>query len=76
MYAAYLPTEDERILEHVAAALDSFDQVGDEALLAATFADSAGLWGRADEDWIMRNLAHVMTQPRVVSTVTATDGRR
>ncbi|MFO7573495.1 MAG: adenylate/guanylate cyclase domain-containing protein [Gaiellaceae bacterium] len=56
IYAAYLPAEDERILEHVETALEGFERVGDEALLAATLGDSAGLWGRVDEEWIMGNL--------------------
>jgi hypothetical protein len=29
IYAAYLPAEDERILEHIEAALESFDRAGD-----------------------------------------------
>ncbi len=56
VYAAYFPAEDERILEHVEAAIESFDRVGDQALLAATLGDSAGLWGQADEEWLMSNL--------------------
>jgi hypothetical protein len=31
LYAAYLPAEDERVVEHTRAALKSFEQVGDEA---------------------------------------------
>jgi predicted ATPase/class 3 adenylate cyclase len=56
VYAAYFPAEDERILEHVEAALESFERTGDQALLAATLGDSAGLWGQVDERWIMGNL--------------------
>jgi len=54
--AAYLPNDDERIQEHVKVALDGFEAVGDQALLAATLGDSAGLLGIADEDWVMANL--------------------
>jgi predicted ATPase/class 3 adenylate cyclase len=56
VYAAYFPAEDERILGHIEAALESFERVGDQALLAATLGDSIGLWGRADEEWLMGNL--------------------
>ncbi len=56
VYAAYFPAEDERILEHVEVALEIFERTGDQALLAATLGDSAGLWGQVDEEWIMGNL--------------------
>jgi predicted ATPase/class 3 adenylate cyclase len=54
--AAYLPPEDERLQEHVDAALAAFEAVGDQALLAATLADSAGLSGQADDAWVMANV--------------------
>lgn len=54
--AAYLPPDDARILEHVTTAIDLFESTGDDALLAATLADSLGLWGRADEEWLVGNL--------------------
>ena len=60
IYAAYLPAEDERMLEHVQAALDGFEEAGDQALLAATLGDSAGLWGQVDEAWILGNLARAV----------------
>ncbi len=56
IFAAYLPEDDERVLEHVRVALASFEACGDQALLAATLGDSVALWGRADEDWLMGNL--------------------
>ncbi len=56
VFAAYLPSSDERMLEHVQVALEGFERVGDQALLAATLGDSAGLWGQAEDDWIMANL--------------------
>jgi predicted ATPase/class 3 adenylate cyclase/tetratricopeptide (TPR) repeat protein len=56
VYAAYFPPEDERMLEHVEAAIESFERAGDQALLAATLGDSIGLWGRADEQWLMGNV--------------------
>ena len=54
--AAYLPPEDERLREHVEAALAAFDAVGDQALLAATLSDSASLLGQADDAWVMANV--------------------
>jgi len=56
IFAAYLPQEDERKREHVDSALELFEAAGDRALLAATLSDSAGLWGQADESWIMGNM--------------------
>jgi len=56
IYAAYLPSSDERMLEHVQIALEGFEKAGDQALLAATLGDSAGLWGQVEDDWIMANL--------------------
>lgn len=42
LLSAYLPREDERIGEHVQAALDVFEAAGDSALLGATLNDAAG----------------------------------
>ncbi len=53
IYAAYMPNEDERIPEHVEVALESFDRAGDQALLAGTLGDSAGLWVMVDDAWIL-----------------------
>jgi hypothetical protein len=44
------------MLEHVQTALEGFEKAGDQALLAATLGDSAGLWGQVEDDWIMANL--------------------
>jgi predicted ATPase/class 3 adenylate cyclase len=44
LLSAYLPMEDERVGEHIQAALDVFEQVGDLALLGATLNDSAGYY--------------------------------
>lgn len=56
IFGAYFPTEDTRKKDHIATALALFEEVGDQALLAATLSDSAGLWGQADEDWIIGNM--------------------
>jgi predicted ATPase/class 3 adenylate cyclase len=56
IFAAYFPAEDPRLREHVDTALELFEQVGDRALLAAALGDSGGLWGRADEAWLMGNM--------------------
>jgi predicted ATPase/class 3 adenylate cyclase len=56
IFAAYFPTEDPRKRHHVDTALRLFEEVGDRALLAATLGDSGGLWGQADEAWLMGNM--------------------
>ena len=56
VFAAYFPAEDPRIREHIDTALELFEAVGDRALLAATLGDSGGLWGQADEAWLLGNL--------------------
>ena len=59
LLAAYLPAEDDRLREHFRTALEVFDEYGDQALLAATLADSAGLYGEGDreeDEWALANV--------------------
>ncbi|MDH5294860.1 MAG: hypothetical protein OEW91_14365, partial [Acidimicrobiia bacterium] len=55
VYAAYLPREDERLSEHIDAALRGFEEAGDEALYAATLSDSAAVYGQGRDDWVIAN---------------------
>ena len=60
LLAAYLPTTDARVREHLNTALDLFEQTGDRLLLAATLADSSGLYFGGDPDdaqWALANVA-------------------
>jgi predicted ATPase len=59
LMAAYLPADDERLEEHMLAALAGFEECGDRLLLAATLADSAGAYGEGDRDldeWALGNV--------------------
>jgi predicted ATPase/class 3 adenylate cyclase/tetratricopeptide (TPR) repeat protein len=59
LFAAYLPAEDERITEHLLTALEVFEESGDQMLLAATLADSAGMYGEGDrelDEWALANV--------------------
>ncbi|MDX1449120.1 MAG: adenylate/guanylate cyclase domain-containing protein, partial [Acidimicrobiia bacterium] len=42
LLAAYLPADDGRVAEHINAALEVFDELGDIAILGATLNDAAG----------------------------------
>lgn len=54
--AAYLPSDDERALEHYETAEAVFEELGDRAMLAATLIHSFGLRGDADDEWIKGNI--------------------
>lgn len=59
LLAAYLPAEDARLREHLHTAIAVFEEYGDQALLAATLADSAGLYGEGDreeDEWVLANV--------------------
>ena len=59
LLAAYLPVEDERVTEHLLTALEVFEECGDQMLLAATLADSAGMYGEGDrelDEWALANV--------------------
>ena len=59
LFAAYLPADDDRVMEHLRAALAIFEEVGDRLLLAATLADSSGMYGEGDrelDEWALGNV--------------------
>jgi predicted ATPase/class 3 adenylate cyclase/tetratricopeptide (TPR) repeat protein len=59
LLAAYLPAEDERVSEHLHTALEVFEEQGDQLLLAATLADSSGLYMKGDreqDEWVLSNV--------------------
>ena len=59
LLAAYLPAEDGRVSEHLFAALETFENYGDQGMLAATLTDSAGLYlegDRAQDEWVLANV--------------------
>ncbi len=57
LLAAYLPAEDERVREHLDTALETFEAVGDQFLLAATLADSSGMYFEGEKEWALANAA-------------------
>ncbi len=59
LLAAYLPAEDERAVEHLHTALEVFEEYGDRLLLAATLADSSGLYMEGDREQDLWALANV-----------------
>ncbi len=56
MLAGYLPPDDDRSLGHLRAALETFEEVGDPALLAASLSDSTMQLGKVEDAWIQSNL--------------------
>ncbi|HSM43872.1 MAG TPA: adenylate/guanylate cyclase domain-containing protein [Acidimicrobiia bacterium] len=60
LFAAYLPSSDERTRDHYQKALETFEETGDRFLLAATLGESAGFYFKGDRDdaeWALANLA-------------------
>lgn len=60
IYGAYLPQVDDRLKEHLDAAVTTFEEVGDRALLAAALGETASLWGQVDQDLVIANLARAV----------------
>ena len=69
LLAAYLPEEDDRVREHLDTALAVFEDYGDRGLLAATLADSAGLYFDADPEVSARGLANVRRACEIYSDI-------
>ena len=60
LLSAYLPASDERVTEHLDTALEVFEASGDRLMLAATLADSAGVYFEDDPErsaWALNNVA-------------------
>lgn len=58
LLAAYLPADDKHLRDHMNAALEIFETFGDRVLLAATLADSAGIYFLGEDDesqWALHN---------------------
>ena len=55
LLAAYLPSSDDRVGEHLDAALEIFEAIGDRMLLAATLADSSGMYFEGRKEWALAN---------------------
>ena len=59
LLSAYLPASDERVNEHLDTALEVFEASGDRLMLAATLADSAGVYFEDDpvrSAWALGNV--------------------
>lgn len=59
LLAAYLPSGDERVLEHLTTALDLFESCGDQAFASITLSESATLYmegDRAQDEWVLDNV--------------------
>lgn len=59
LLSAYLPASDERVAEHLDTALEVFEASGDRLMLAATLADSAGVYFEDDPErsaWALNNV--------------------
>lgn len=67
LLAAYLPSEDERAAEHLHTALEVFEAYGDRLLLAATLADSSGLYLEGDREQDLWAIANVRRACEILS---------
>ena len=67
LLAAYLPSEDERAVEHLHTALEIFEAYGDRLLLAATLADSSGLYLEGDREQDLWAIANVRRACEILS---------
>jgi predicted ATPase len=71
LLAAYLPADDERVREHLDTALEVFEQSGDRLLLAATLADSSGMYLEGDRELDLWALANVRRACDILSEMDA-----
>jgi len=59
LLAAYLPSDDDRVLEHLTTALELFEACGDRAFVSIALSESATLYlegDRAQDEWVLDNV--------------------
>jgi predicted ATPase/class 3 adenylate cyclase len=59
LLTGYLPSEDERVGEHLEVATSSFERVGDQAMLGATLFEGIGAWS-SDQDRMIGSLRRAL----------------